>query len=182
VVVAVVAVALLLLLAGTALAMPTSGRKVVASGQTYVVDKITKLNYLKIAEGGIVKAAPGYSITMTINGVETGNMIYVFDTGIDITPVPPPGMPPMPPFDQLAGETRIKAGTYRGDIVLTPTVEMQMPRGALFGPGNEPTCGLYRTGRYTSMAASSKTIGDVGSEGRTGDLHLRQESADHLDR
>ena len=82
---------LALLLAGTALAAATSGRVTVAAGQTYQVDRIIKLNYLQIAEGGIVKAKPGYSVTMTVNGVETGGSIYVFDTGVV--------NPPMPPFD-----------------------------------------------------------------------------------
>jgi hypothetical protein len=146
-VVAAVAAALLLLLAGTALAMPTNGRVVVGPGQTYEVNKITKLNYLKITEGGIVKAKSGYSLTMTINGVETGGTIYSWPTGV-FDPPPPFAPPGTPDMERYAGEVRIKPGVYRGNIVLTPTKEMLMPRGAPFPAGNEPYLWPYRTALY----------------------------------
>jgi hypothetical protein len=40
------------------------------AGSTWVIDKVTDLTRLEIAAGAIVKAPEGYSITMTVNGVE----------------------------------------------------------------------------------------------------------------
>jgi hypothetical protein len=46
--------------------------KSIASGLIWVVDKTTSLNSLTIADGAFVMAPEGYSVTMTIGGVETG--------------------------------------------------------------------------------------------------------------
>ena len=70
---------------------------VVASGQTAVITKTTKLNALTIQAGGALVAPDGYTLTLTVNGVETGQKITA--TG--------------------ALETAIVAGTYRGNVVLT---------------------------------------------------------------
>lgn len=70
----------------------------VASGQTYVVSQVTRTNYVKIASGGVLTAPSGYSLTMTVNGVETGQVLAA--TG--------------------GADTVFAAGEYRGDIVLTP--------------------------------------------------------------
>jgi hypothetical protein len=144
--VALLAVLALLLVSSTAALAGASPKSLtVGPGQIYTVDKITKLTQLNIADGGIVKGEDGFSVTMTVNGVETGGYIYVYDTGEVTAPNPPfdPGNTPI-----YGGECRIKPGVYRGDIVLTPTTEMLMPRGAPFPPANEPLLWPYRSALY----------------------------------
>ncbi|MCU4673194.1 hypothetical protein ACFQRL_11370 [Microbacterium fluvii] len=70
---------------------------VVASGQTAVITKTTKLSALTIRSGGALVAPEGYTLTLTVNGVEKGQKVT--STG--------------------ALETAIVPGTYRGDVVLT---------------------------------------------------------------
>ncbi len=119
----------------------------VPSGETYVVGDMTTLQHLTIAEGGVLKAAPGYSVTMLVNGVETGGGIAVFDTGekLPLTPFDPPGATPAA---KNGGYTIINPGSYHGNIALYVTPEMLLDRGAPFGPGNEPFQWPYRTGLY----------------------------------
>ena len=151
-VVVVAVTALMLVLTGAAVAAgPTvvQGALTVALGETYIVEEITHLDSLTIAEGGIVKAATGFSVTLTVDSVETGGEIYTWPTGI-FDPAPPFAPPGSPDSERYAGETRIKPGTYQGDIVLTPTVEMLLPRGAPFPAGNEPYEWPYRTALYIS--------------------------------
>ncbi|OFW61866.1 MAG: hypothetical protein A2133_02635 [Actinobacteria bacterium RBG_16_64_13] len=145
----VVAVALVALTLGLAsAAMATSLHKLtVGAGETYVVGDVTTLQYLSIAPGGVVKAAAGFSVTMTIDGVETGGDYSSTPTGI-FDPPPPFAPPGSPDSERYLGESRIKPGTYRGNIVLTPTQEMLLPRGAPFPAGNEPFEWPYRTGLY----------------------------------
>lgn len=69
----------------------------VGAGQTYLVNNTTRVHTLTIAPGGIITAPAGYSLTMTINGVEKGAVLTA--TG--------------------GTDTRIAPGTYQGDIVLT---------------------------------------------------------------
>ena len=76
----------------------TTVRKIsVGAGETYELTATTRLNVLTIAEGGSVTVPDGYSLSMTVNGVDTGEAIV--GTG--------------------GTDTAIRAGTYRGDIVLT---------------------------------------------------------------
>ena len=76
----------------------TTVRKIsVGAGETYELTATTRLNVLTIAEGGSVTVPDGYSLSMTVNGVDTGEAIV--GTG--------------------GTDTAIQAGTYRGDIVLT---------------------------------------------------------------
>jgi hypothetical protein len=72
---------------------------VVKPGETWKVTSTTSLKELTIAEGATVTTPNGYSLTMTVNGVETGQKLV----------------------DLLAadGATRILPGTYRGNVVLT---------------------------------------------------------------
>ncbi|XVQ86400.1 hypothetical protein ACQP2K_02900 [Microbispora siamensis] len=76
----------------------------VRSGQTLVVQATTRTHTLTIEEGGAIAAPAGYSLTLTVNGAEVGSTLedlYVND-GID---------------------TRIAAGTYRGNVVITVAEE-----------------------------------------------------------
>jgi len=79
-----------------ALAAPP-GSVTVDSGETWVVPQTVQLRSLTIAPGGAVVAPAGYSLTLTVDHVETGQALT--ETG--------------------GAVTRILAGTYRGRIVLT---------------------------------------------------------------
>ena len=71
--------------------------KTVGSGETWVVSSTTTLGKLIIASGATVKAPTGYSLSMTVNGVETGQAL-TSTSGVDST---------------------LAAGTYSGNVVLT---------------------------------------------------------------
>lgn len=79
-------------------ATKASGTRIsVASGETYTVSATTRVNELSIAEGGTIAAPDGSSLSLTVDGVETGQLLTA--TG--------------------GTATLIQAGTYRGDVVLT---------------------------------------------------------------
>jgi hypothetical protein len=46
--------------------------KKVESGSTWEITETTRLTGLTIADGAEIKAPEGYSVTMTVDGVETG--------------------------------------------------------------------------------------------------------------
>ena len=71
--------------------------KVVAAGTTWTVEQTTTLSKLVVEDGAQVVAPDGKSITLTVDGVETGQKL-VTTAGVD---------------------TAIQPGTYRGDVVLT---------------------------------------------------------------
>ncbi|NEA98465.1 hypothetical protein [Streptomyces sp. SID13726] len=89
----------LLVPAGTATAgTRTSGKRIaVAAGETYELSTTTRVSELSIAEGGTIVAPDGHSLTLTVDGVETGQLLTA--TG--------------------GTATLVQAGTYRGDVVLT---------------------------------------------------------------
>ncbi len=78
-----------------------SAKLVVAAGETKVITATTTYNSVTIAEGGAVVAPAGYSLTLTVNGEETGSRIT--ETG--------------------GTDTAIVPGTYRGRVVLTVTAQ-----------------------------------------------------------
>ncbi len=160
--VVVVAVALSLVFASAALAA-SMDRLTVGAGQTYLVSEVTTVRVLTVAQGGVLKATQGYSLTMTVDGVETGGEIYSWPAGI-FDPPPPFAPPGSPDSERYGGECRIKPGTYQGRIVLTPTLEMLLARGAPFPAGNEPYQWPYRTGLYidaTGVVASKSVLAAV---------------------
>ena len=77
------------------------GQKTVASGETWEVTEITELDLLVVEEGALLTAPDGYTLSLTVDGVETGS---VLDGTYGVTTV-------------------IAAGTYSGAVVLTPAVE-----------------------------------------------------------
>jgi hypothetical protein len=90
--------------AQAATAVPRSRRAAavsitVASGQTYTVAATTAVSAVTIEQGGVLTAPAGYSLTMTVNGVETGQVLAA-TSGADTVFAP---------------------GSWRGDIVLTVT-------------------------------------------------------------
>ncbi|MGW1783313.1 hypothetical protein ACWCQQ_29885 [Streptomyces sp. NPDC002143] len=81
--------------AGTA--KTSGGTLTVGSGETYEVAATTRLSRLTVAEGGTLVAPAGHALTLTVDGVETGQLLTA--TG--------------------GTATLIRAGAYRGDVVLT---------------------------------------------------------------
>jgi hypothetical protein len=76
-----------------------SGGIYVASGQTYTVAATTRVAAVTIEQGGVLTAPAGHSLTMTVNGVETGQKLAATS----------------------AADTVFVPGSWRGDIVLTVT-------------------------------------------------------------
>ncbi len=62
-----------------------AGAKVLDPGATWVVDGITRLNHLEIV-GGVIQADKGYSLTMTVNGVETAIKAGTYTGNIILMP------------------------------------------------------------------------------------------------
>jgi hypothetical protein len=76
-------------------------RITVASGETLELTETTTASVLTIAEGGVITVPDGYSLSLTVNGVETGSKLAELTDG-------------------YGGEaTAIAAGTYRGTVILT---------------------------------------------------------------
>lgn len=67
------------------------------SGQTLLISQTTYIHRLEVAQGCTLAAPNGYSLTLTVNGIETGQRLTA--TG--------------------GAATAIQPGTYRGDVVLT---------------------------------------------------------------
>jgi hypothetical protein len=78
---------------------PKSSTVVLKAGETWKVTETTRLKALTIEEGATVTATDGYSLTMTVDGVETGQEL-VTTTGAD---------------------TKFSSGSHKGNIVLTLT-------------------------------------------------------------
>jgi hypothetical protein len=107
------------------LVLPSAGygmSKKVESGSTWTVTETTKLTGLTIENGATIKAPEGYSVTLTVDGVETGQVL-----------------------EKWAGKDyKFAPGTYKGDIVLTVAKANNvsrvstgggMPEGAGGAPG-----------------------------------------------
>ncbi|NNN35082.1 hypothetical protein HLK59_32900 [Streptomyces sp. S3(2020)] len=87
--------------AATSATSATSVTKTVAAGETWEVTETTRLGLLVVEEGALLTAPEGYILTLTVNGVETGSAL---ESTYGVTTV-------------------IVPGTYRGNVVVTPTVE-----------------------------------------------------------
>ncbi|MGW2822377.1 hypothetical protein ACWC24_15410 [Streptomyces sp. NPDC001443] len=83
----------------TAAPKTAGGRITVGPGETYPLTATTRVGLLTVAEGGTITAPDGHGVTLTVDGVETGQALTA--TGGTLT--------------------LIQAGTYRGDVVLTVT-------------------------------------------------------------
>ncbi|MXG88306.1 hypothetical protein [Nocardioides flavescens] len=132
----------------------TSGQSavVVAAGQTWTVTRTTRLRSLTIRPGGQVVAPAGSSLTLTVDGVETGGVIE--STGGE--------------------ETVLRPGTYRGDVVLTVTGQnlvawqgLTFPlRQALYvdGDGVDGSLSVPAavSGRVTDSAATGLRVRSTG--------------------
>ncbi|MPY34400.1 DUF4175 domain-containing protein [Streptomyces adustus] len=83
----------------TAAPKAAGSRITVGAGETYRLTATTRVGLLTVAEGGTITAPDGHSVTLTVDGAETGQALTA--TGGTLT--------------------LIQAGTYRGDVVLTVT-------------------------------------------------------------
>ncbi|MFE2431044.1 hypothetical protein ACFXJ5_30420 [Streptomyces sp. NPDC059373] len=105
-----------------ALAVPTvaqaaTGKKItVAAGETLEISETTKAAVLTIEEGGAIAAPDGYSLTVTVNGVETGSTLAALTDGYG------------------GAATTIAAGTYRGNVVITVAGSNEVPFSDLTFP------------------------------------------------
>ncbi|MFC8436371.1 hypothetical protein [Streptomyces sp. NPDC057253] len=84
----------------------------VGAGESVELSGTTRLSRLTIAEGGRITAPDGRSISLTVDGVETGQALT--ETGGSVT--------------------LIQAGTYRGDLVLAVTEANDVAYEALTFP------------------------------------------------
>ncbi|MFC7264372.1 hypothetical protein [Streptomyces lutosisoli] len=82
-------------------AVGTKATLTVGSGETVEVSATTKLSSLTIEEGGVLAAPDGYSISLTVNSVETGSELALLTDGYG------------------GAATAIAAGTYSGTVVIT---------------------------------------------------------------
>ncbi|KOU69052.1 hypothetical protein ADK57_13495 [Streptomyces sp. MMG1533] len=142
----------------TAVAAPTTtkgtgGRISVGAGETYEVAQTTRVSMLSVAEGGAIVAPDGHALTLTVDGVESGQLLA--ETGGTVT--------------------LIQAGTYRGDLVLTVaeandvTYEtLTFPfRQALYVDGDgvvrdKSVLAAVRGGRLTDAVARGVSITSTG--------------------
>jgi len=102
---AAAAAAVLVPTAASAAPQSQSAGITVRSGETLVIKKITRTNYLMIEKGATLTAPSSYSLTLTVNGVETGQQLVATDDEVE----------------KVGSYTEFVTGVeYRGDIVLTP--------------------------------------------------------------
>jgi hypothetical protein len=145
----------LLVPAASATAAPkTTGKQIsVGSGETYELPATARVSRLTIAEGGTIVAPDGHSLTMTVDGVETGQLLT--ETGGTVTLIQP--------------------GSYRGDVVLTVAEANEVTyetltfpfRQALFVDGDgvdrdRSVLSAVLGGRLTDSAARNVSITSTG--------------------
>ncbi|WP_327699733.1 hypothetical protein [Streptomyces sp. NBC_00459] len=125
----------------------------VASGEIWEVTAITQLDELVMEDGALLTAPEGHSLTLTVDGVETGSVL-----------------------DGTHGWTTVTAaGTYSGDIVLTPAVEhlvsfagvtFHLRQGVYVGAGGVATdrsvLSGVRGGTLTDAYARSVSLTSTG--------------------
>jgi hypothetical protein len=108
-----------------ALAVPTAARAAtaaaaatltVASGETVELTSTTTLSALTVEEGGTITVPDGYSLTLTVDGVETGSELAELTDG----------------YGGVA--TAIAAGTYTGTVVLTVATANELAYSTLTFP------------------------------------------------
>jgi hypothetical protein len=130
-----------------------TGAITVASGQTVTISSTTRVAAVTIASGGTLTAPSGYSLTMTVNGVETGQALTA--TG--------------------GADTAFTAGSWRGDIVLTVTKAVDVTwqsltypfRQAIYVAGGavveaESVYAAVVGGRLSSTSADNIKISSTG--------------------
>jgi hypothetical protein len=138
--------ALAVIFVATTLTLSMTGcgkSQVVQSGTTWEVAQTTKLSSLTIEDGGAIKAPEGYSVTLTVDGVETGQVLEKW-TGKDYKFAP---------------------GKYNGDIVLTVAKANMVSRGG--GRGGAPEGGMPGApGAGGAAPATGRAAGSGGPGGQ----------------
>ncbi|MFF3499462.1 hypothetical protein [Streptomyces sp. NPDC003247] len=104
--------------------------RTVSAGETWEVTGITRLDELVVEDGAVLTAPDGHTLTLTVDGVETGSVL-----------------------DGTYGHaTVIPAGAYRGDVVLTPAVDhLETFFGATFHLRQGLYVGASGVGRENSV-------------------------------
>ncbi|MGW2515577.1 hypothetical protein ACWC09_00810 [Streptomyces sp. NPDC001617] len=137
----------------TAAPQVTGKQITVGSGETYTLSSTTRVSQLTIADGGKIVAPDGYGLSLTVDGVETGQLLT--ETG--------------------GTATLIQAGTYRGDVVLTVAAASAVTyetltfpfRQALYVDGDgvvrdKSVLAAVRGGRLTDALARNVSITSTG--------------------
>jgi hypothetical protein len=125
----------------------------VGNGETLVIKKITRTNYLKIEKGGALTAPSGYSLSLTVNGVETGQQLVETDQEVE----------------RVGSYTVFTTDVeYQGDIVLTPATENSSSWQGLTFPIRQA---VYVSGSGVASGYSVSSAvkgGQVGKNAATG--------------
>lgn len=100
--------------------------KRVDAGEVWVVTETTRLHGLFLAEGASVTVPEGYSLTLTVNGVETGGVLV----------------------DTYGVDTEIAPGTYLGHLVLTVAEENLVEYAPAGPPGMASVIFPFRQALY----------------------------------
>ena len=130
-----------------------TGEITVAAGETVTISATTRVAAVTIAAGGTLTAPSGYSLTMTVNGVETGQALTA-TSGAD---------------------TAFVAGSWRGDIVLSVTNAVDVTWQSLTYPfrqavyvasgavvADESVYAAVVGGRLSSTSADNVRISSTG--------------------
>ncbi|MFE0679102.1 hypothetical protein [Streptomyces sp. NPDC058867] len=126
---------------------------IVSAGETLEVTRTTRLSSLAVHEGAVLVAPEGQELTLTVDGVETGSVL-----------------------DGTYGmATVIAAGTYSGDVVLTPTAahikpfygaEFHLRQAVLVGKDGvvkgSSVLSAVRGGRLTDAGAKGVSLMSTG--------------------
>jgi len=91
----------------------TAPEKTLAPGEEWALTETTSLSSLTIGEGAKITAPEGKSISLTVNGIETGQVLAT-TAGYDLVFMP---------------------GTYTGDVVLTVAYANLVPYAPAGPPG-----------------------------------------------
>jgi hypothetical protein len=122
--------------------------KTVSAGSTWVVDKTTNLSGLTIAEGAVVKAPDGKTLTMTVSGIGTAIKPGGYKGDIVITVADGISAPPSGLFGGNAPQE------FRAGILI---------EDGKYVPGKSVSA-IVQGGKVTDKAAAGVTI--MGTEGK----------------
>jgi hypothetical protein len=131
-------------------------------GDEWVVQKTTRLFKLTLAEGAAISAPEGSSLTLTVNGMETGSVAT----------------------DTYSVNTEIAPDTYRGAVVLTVAEENIIPFSPM-GPPEAPVesvafpfrQALYldQTGIVKEKSVLAAVVGKRRCGGPLRNIHIRSD-------
>jgi hypothetical protein len=115
----------------------TAPEKTLAPGEEWALTETTSLSSLTIGEGAKITAPEGKSISLTVNGIETGQVLAT-TAGYDLVFMP---------------------GTYTGDVVLTVADANLVPYAPAGPPGAaaEPILSPFRQAICVDEAGLSET-------------------------